>query len=44
VKLLLTSAEILIKMMGSDIHLCPHCKKGYMLSQHDLSLDMIDSS
>ena len=23
---LLTSAEILIKMMGSDIHLCSHCK------------------
>jgi len=41
---LLTSAQLLVKMMGTNIHLCPHCKKGYMLSQHDLALDMIDSS
>lgn len=41
---LLTSAEILIKMMGSDIHLCSHCKKGYMLSPLDLALAMVDSS
>ncbi|WP_041720638.1 hypothetical protein [Alkaliphilus metalliredigens] len=41
---LLTSAQLLVKMMGTNIHLCPHCKKGYMLSQHDLVLAMVDTS